>query len=96
MGWDHTLIFSRHVILWVVLILAITPGGSGIAEAAFKNFYFPFAGAMTGFIAILWRMITYYPYIIAGAIFLPRWLKRVFVEIPQEKHENKDNNEKDK
>lgn len=79
-GNDHVLIFSRHVILWVVLIIAITPGGSGIAEAAFQNFYSPFAKVMIGFIAIVWRMITYYPYLVAGVIFLPRWLRRVFVE----------------
>ncbi len=94
-GADHTLIFSRHVILWVVLIIAITPGGSGIAEAAFQNFYSPFAKVMIGFIAILWRMITYYPYLVAGVIFLPRWLRRVFVEKPHEheihEHETTEN-----
>ncbi len=80
---EHGIIFSRHVILWVVLIIAFTPGGSGIAEGAFLKFYTPFAFGMTGFIAIIWRMITYYPYLIAGVIFLPRWLRRVFVELPK-------------
>lgn len=77
---EHGVIFSRHVILWVVLIIAITPGGSGIAEVAFIGFYTPFALKMTGFVAIIWRMITYYPYLIAGVIFLPRWLRRVFAK----------------
>jgi glycosyltransferase 2 family protein len=86
---DHTLIFSRHVVLWVVLIIAITPGGSGIAEAAFTNFYYPFATVMTGFISILWRMITYYPYLIAGVVFLPRWINRVFFNAEKKPAENK-------
>jgi glycosyltransferase 2 family protein len=77
---EHTVIFSRHVVLWVVLIIAITPGGSGIAELAFKGFYTPYTGIMVTIIATLWRMITYYPYLIAGVVALPRWLKRVFFE----------------
>ncbi len=77
---DHAIIFSRHVILWVVLIIAITPGAAGIAEYAFKGFFTPYALTLTGIIAILWRMITFYPYLIAGVIFLPRWVKRVFFD----------------
>lgn len=77
---DHAVIFSRHVILWVVLILAITPGAAGIAEVAFKGFYTPFAGALVGVVATLWRMITFYPYLLAGVLFLPRWVKRVFFD----------------
>ncbi|NJL13646.1 MAG: flippase-like domain-containing protein [Microscillaceae bacterium] len=79
---DNGLIFSRHVVLWVVLLIGITPGAAGIAEYAFKGFFTPFAGGMTTFIAVLWRMITYYPYLILGVLFLPRWLKRVFVDKP--------------
>lgn len=81
---DHGLIFSRHVILWVVLVLAVTPGAAGIAEYAFKGFYTPFAGVLTGVIAIAWRMLTFYPYLIMGAVFLPRWIARVFYEKPKE------------
>ena len=25
-------------------------------------------------IALLWRMVTYYPYLVIGAVMFPRWL----------------------
>ncbi|NJO00687.1 MAG: flippase-like domain-containing protein [Bacteroidia bacterium] len=75
---EHMFVLSRHVILWVVLLIGITPGASGIAEIAFKGFFIQFAGGLAGIIAILWRMVTYYPYLILGAVFLPRWIRRVF------------------
>ncbi|MDX2302917.1 MAG: lysylphosphatidylglycerol synthase transmembrane domain-containing protein [Microscillaceae bacterium] len=81
---DHTFILSRHVVLWVLLLIGITPGASGIAEFAFKNFFIQFAGALSGIIAVLWRVLTYYPYLLLGVIFLPRWVKRVFYDKPQE------------
>lgn len=31
-------------------------------------------------VALFWRMVTYYPYLILGAFLLPRWLRRVFVK----------------
>jgi uncharacterized membrane protein YbhN (UPF0104 family) len=27
-------------------------------------------------IALLWRLLSYYPYILIGAILLPRWVRR--------------------
>jgi len=29
-------------------------------------------------LAILWRVISYYPYLFIGAVILPIWLRRVF------------------
>lgn len=89
----HTFILSRHVILWVVLLIGVTPGAAGIAEVAFKNFFIQFAGGLAGIIAVLWRMVTYYPYLILGALFLPRWIKRVFYDKPSS---NIDNNNSEK
>ncbi|MFQ8806537.1 MAG: hypothetical protein ACLR8Y_17415 [Alistipes indistinctus] len=34
-------------------------------------------GAAT-LIAVLWRLVTYYPYLVAGAIIFPRWIKQKF------------------
>jgi len=28
--------------------------------------------------ALIWRLISYYPYLIIGAVILPIWIKRVF------------------
>lgn len=74
----HGFIFSRHVILWVVLLIGITPGAAGFAEIAFKAFFQQFAGAFVLIAALIWRIATFYPYLLFGAIFLPRWIRRVF------------------
>lgn len=75
---DHGFILSRHVILWIILLIGFTPGAAGVAEVAFLGFYAFFIPKTVSIVAILWRMVTYYPYLILGVFFLPRWLKRVF------------------
>ncbi len=81
----HIAILSLHVILWVILLIGFTPGAAGFAEVAFEGLFTTFVGGIAGIIAVFWRMVTYYPYLILGAIFLPRWVKRVFASKAQEK-----------
>jgi uncharacterized membrane protein YbhN (UPF0104 family) len=33
---------------------------------------------ITMMIALIWRLITYYPYLFIGIPILPRWIKRVY------------------
>jgi uncharacterized membrane protein YbhN (UPF0104 family) len=77
---DHLLIFSRHVLLWVILLIGFTPGAAGFAEISFQAFFGNYTEGIVAItiVALMWRIVTYYPYLIAGAIFLPRWLKRVY------------------
>jgi len=77
---DHLLLFARHLVMWLVLLVMPTPGGSGFAELLFKNFmgnFIPYSGLTYGF-ALLWRLISYYPYLILGAIIFPRWIATKF------------------
>ncbi len=77
---EHLIIFGRQLIMWIMMLVSPTPGGSGFAEFVFKEFlaeYIPGAGVAIG-IALLWRLITYYPYLIVGAIILPKWVKDKF------------------
>jgi len=69
-------IFARNITYKVVLLLAITPGGAGIAEGAFPTFFGRFMGtaAMTSFLVLLYRIVTYYFYLALGVGYLPRWL----------------------
>jgi glycosyltransferase 2 family protein len=75
---DHMLIFSRNLIYWIVLLIAITPGGAGIAEIAFPSFFGYILGRLSAVVVLFFRMLTYYPYLILGSIFLPRWIIKVF------------------
>ncbi|MCC2548911.1 flippase-like domain-containing protein [Hymenobacter sp. BT175] len=80
-SWNEfMLIFGRNLTYKVILLIAITPGGAGIAEGAFPTFFGKFIGTptMTNFVVLLYRLVTYYLYLVLGAIFLPRWVARVF------------------
>ena len=78
---DHFLIYARQLVMWVILLISPTPGGSGVAEVAFSGFLQSFiapAGLAIS-IGVLWRIISYYPYLLMGAIILPRWIQRVYL-----------------
>lgn len=81
---EHSLIFGRQLIMWVILLISPTPGGSGIAEFFFPvflgDFITPGIATTLGFI---WRLMTYYPYIFMGVIIFPLWVKRIM------KHRNR-------
>jgi uncharacterized protein (TIRG00374 family) len=75
---EHVVIFGKQIILWVVMLISPTPGSSGTAEYFFPMFFEENLGDYTLIVNLLWRLFTYYPYLLLGAIFLPRWIKRVF------------------
>jgi glycosyltransferase 2 family protein len=75
---DHLLLYARQLIMWVILLISPTPGGSGIAEIAFAGFFrdlLPAVGYI-GAIAILWRLLSYYLYLVMGTLVLPKWYRR--------------------
>nr|NQU91359.1 flippase-like domain-containing protein [Bacteroidota bacterium] len=76
---QHFLIYARQLIMWVILLISPTPGSSGLAEFLFSDFLGDFIPVgLTVALALLWRMVSYYPYIFIGAIVLPNWIKRVY------------------
>ena len=75
-GGDHFLAFIRQFVIWMILMVTPTPGGSGFGEYIFQVYYsdfFPVAGTAL-VVAFLWRVITYYTYLIGGACIIPHWL----------------------
>ncbi|MGY6520855.1 MAG: lysylphosphatidylglycerol synthase transmembrane domain-containing protein [Mongoliitalea sp.] len=76
--YEHVIVFARQVIMWIVMMISPTPGSSGTAEFFFTQFFTEFLGGYTFVTSILWRLLSYYPYLLLGAIFLPRWIKQVF------------------
>lgn len=75
---DQWIILAREFVLWVVLMVSPTPGGSGLSEWLFSEYYgdlVPTAG-MALVLAIFWRLISYYVYLVIGAIIVPSWLGR--------------------
>jgi glycosyltransferase 2 family protein len=78
---QHFLLFARQVVVGILMMGTPTPGGAGLAELSFNNFYGEFINnaGLTVALALLWRMLSYYPYLIMGVIIVPRWIRRVFV-----------------
>ena len=80
---EHIIVFARQVIMWIVMMISPTPGSSGTAEFFYGQFFTQFLGQYTFVTSILWRLLSYYPYLILGAIFLPRWIRQVFFKKKQ-------------
>jgi uncharacterized protein (TIRG00374 family) len=75
---DHVIIFGRGVALYSVSAYSPTPGGSGVAEIIFGQFYSEYVSkGIAVLAAFLWRMITYYPYLILGVIVIPNWIRKI-------------------
>jgi len=76
---DHFLVFGRQVVMGIIILFSPTPGGSGIAEFMFSDFLGEFIpNGLSASLGLLWRLISYYPYLFIGAILLPRWIRRHF------------------
>ena len=76
---DHVVILGKQLVLWLFMLVSPTPGGSGVAEYAFGELLTSFSqsGLLLVALAILWRLISYFPYLFIGALLLPRWLKKM-------------------
>lgn len=77
---QHFLIFARQLVMWIMMLVSPTPGGSGFAEFVFSKYlgeFLPSAGVAIA-MAILWRLISYYPYLFIGAFIVPKWIARSF------------------
>lgn len=75
--WHYQwLILARQFVVWVVLMVSPTPGGSGLSEWLFTEYYsdiIPSAG-LALIMAVCWRLVSYYVYLLIGAIIVPGWL----------------------
>ena len=74
---EHFLIFARQLVMWIMMLVMPTPGGSGFAEVIFKDYLGEFINPLSLAIsmALLWRIISYYPYLFIGAFLIPKWFK---------------------
>lgn len=75
---DHIVLLGKQLVLWLLMRVSPTPGGSGIAEYAFGELLVDFSQSalLLASLAIVWRLMSYFPYLFIGAFLLPRWLKR--------------------
>lgn len=83
MGFGNdAVIYGKQVIMGIIVLLSPTPGGSGLAEFIFNDFLGLYiATGLAPALALVWRLMSYYPYIVAGLILLPRWIRRNIVPV---------------
>jgi len=77
---DHLVIFARQLAMWIMMLVSPTPGASGFSEYVFARYlgeFIPVAGFVV-IMALAWRLVTYYPYLVIGMILLPKWIKDKF------------------
>ena len=76
--YEHFVVLAKQFALWVIMLISPTPGASGIAEWGFTKLLGSFASSalLISSLAILWRLISYFPYLFIGSLLMPRWLKR--------------------
>ena len=74
---DQLLVFARQAVVWLVLIVCPTPGGSGVGEWLFNGFYGDMitSGSVAVVVALLWRIFSYYVFLVMGAVVAPLWLR---------------------
>jgi len=72
------LFFAKQLVMWVILLISPTPGASGIAELCVSAFFrHDFPEHTHAAVAVLWRAISYYPYLAIGLMILPIWLRKI-------------------
>jgi glycosyltransferase 2 family protein len=83
---DHLLIFARQLVLWIMMIISPTPGGSGFAEIILGKYIADLVpadpvhvGGVALAMALIWRILSYYPFLVAGALIVPGWIQRKFI-----------------
>ena len=76
-SFEHLLLLGKQFVLWLFMLVSPTPGASGVAEFAFGELLRSFSESslIIVSIAIIWRIISYFPYLFIGVFILPSWLK---------------------
>jgi uncharacterized protein (TIRG00374 family) len=74
-GSTQAFIYARLLAMFVIMAFSPTPGGAGLAEMALVGFISDYVPEGIGMVvALLWRGMAYYGYLLVGAIVVPAWI----------------------
>ena len=84
---DQLIVLGRQFIVWAILMVSPTPGGSGVSEYLFSEYYGDMivGGSMVLVLALLWRLLSYYIYMLIGTFMLPSFLSAKKIEESKQK-----------
>lgn len=71
-------LYGRLQTMFVVIAFSPTPGGAGFVEGMFNPFVSDFIQNATTatIIATIWRVMTYYSYLLIGVVVIPNWIRQ--------------------
>ena len=77
-GNNQFLVVARQSVVWLILMVTPTPGGSGVSEWLFTKYYSDMVSSVSIglLLALSWRILSYYLYMIVGLCVIPAWLKK--------------------
>jgi glycosyltransferase 2 family protein len=82
---DHFLLYARQLVAWIMMLVSPTPGGSGFSEYIFIRYFGGLIDiapdlkeSFAALLSLIWRLISYYPYLLIGTIIFPKWIKMKF------------------
>lgn len=79
-GFTQLFVYARMVAMFIIMTFTPTPGGAGLAEVALPRFISDFMPLSIGLVvALLWRGMAYYGYLLAGAIVAPNWMRKKII-----------------
>lgn len=80
--WEQFKLYARLETMFVIIAFSPTPGGAGFVEILFNGFLADYMENSTysTMISTLWRILTYYSYLLVGAIIIPNWIRNVLNE----------------
>lgn len=74
-GGTQAFIYARMIAMFIIMAFSPTPGGAGLAEMALVGFISDYVPTGIGLVvALLWRGMAYYGYLLLGAIIVPAWV----------------------
>lgn len=83
--YNQFLILARAETMHVTTAFTPTPGGAGVAEYLFGGYFIDYVPeGIASLVALIWRLITYYTYLIGGAIIIPIWIREVMIRRKKE------------
>lgn len=79
-AYSQLLLLGRNINMYIQTAFTPTPGASGFSEIMFSGLYSDFVPVGVALlIAIIWRLISYYSYLLAGVIVVPNWVRKLII-----------------
>lgn len=80
-GGTQLFIYARLIAMFIIMSFSPTPGGAGLAEVALAGFITDYVPKGIGIVvALLWRSMAYYGYLLLGAVVVPGWIASKMAE----------------